>query len=783
MDKLDFKSIADAALSAAKQLLSEWYPQGRFDGREMRCGDVQGGEGDSFSVNIVTGMWADFAGTEKGGDLISLYAARFGVSNLEAAKAIAGRLGMAVARDLGVYQSKAVAPAVVQIKPDSIERSARTPWCPVVPVPADAPAYPQAHIKRGKPEMQWEYRSYAGELLGVVYRFKTSDGGKEVLPCVYARNSETGREEWRWMQWAEPRPLYGLDRFGSGQWALLVEGEKCVDVFNSLALNINCVSWSGGSKAYAKADWPSLVPLVPSKKIVIWPDHDEPGMKAAEGIAKILARLGFEVRILAIPADKPEAWDVADAVLEDGWTPEQVRSFITEKVQAASSYVEQSPAPTGVTDTPPTADNAGAEPVSWDAQLIRNSEGVAKDVWHNVAYILQLHPALAGMVAYDCFSNKVVKRLTPPWVGGKQGEWTDQDDRELSFWIAAKCYLTIRSIETIGQAVMHVAKRNQFNPVENYLNGLVWDDFDRTAYWLHECVGAADNEYTRLVGKLFLRGMVKRAMHPGCKFDNSIILIGSQGLGKSTVWKILGGEWFADTPFKPGDKDSYMMVQGAWLYELSELEQFNRAESTAIKAFTASSTDRFRLPYGKRVEAVPRVCVFGGTTNNLEIFKDQTGNRRYWPVEIPPGSRPNLELLAEWRDQLFAQALHEVRAGERSYATPDESLRLIEPVCQNFEVSDAWAEAIEAFLSGNTRAEITTQEIMSEVLRLDLSALGTPRAAETRIGQAMNKLGWRKVRKVVGNRRYYAYVRPAQALVGVEAVDCIQEKEYADLPL
>lgn len=773
---IDFKRVADAALSAAAQLVAEWYPQGRFNGHEMRAGDVQGGAGDSFSVNIKTGMWADFAGTEKGGDLISLYAARFGVSNLEAAKAIAQRLGLSIDHDSVPLQSAPVVPAANQNKQSS-------PWVPIVPVPANAGPYPAAHSRRGKPEMYWEYRNRVGELLGVVYRFKTSDGGKDVLPCVYARNSENGRQEWHWMQWAAPRPLYGLDQFGDGQWALLVEGEKCVGAFNSLGLNINCASWTGGGKAYSKADWESLIPLVPSKKIVIWPDNDEAGRKAADGIAKMLCRLGFEVRILAIPSDKPDTWDVADAVLIDGWTAEQVRGFINELVQSTETYKEQVLGDELVPVTAPTASNAGAEPVGWKSQLIRNSEGVAKDVWHNVAYILQLHPSLAGMVAYDSFSNKVVKLLTPPWIGGKQGEWTDQDDRELSFWIAAKCYLTIRGIETIGQAVMHVAKRNQFNPVENYLKSLEWDGSDRNSLWLHECVGAAETEYATLVGKLFLRGMVKRAMQPGCKFDNAIILIGPQGVGKSTVWKILGGEWFSDTPFKPGDKDSYMMVQGSWLYELSELEQFNRAESTAIKAFTASSTDRFRLPYGKRVEAVPRVCVFGGTTNNLEIFKDQTGNRRYWPVEIPVGSRPDLDRLAEWRDQMFAQALHEIREGERTYATPDESLRLIESVCQNYEVSDAWAEAIEAYLSGNTLAEITTQEIMKEVLRLDLSALGTPRAAETRIGQAMNKLGWRKARRVDGKRRYYAYLRPAQALVGVETVFGKQSEEYESVPI
>ena len=146
------------------------------------------------------------------------------------------------------------------------------PWTPILPVPVQAGEPPRAHIKRGLPERIWCYRTADGRPLGYVYRFKTSTGGKETLPLVFARHADTGVEEWRWMAFPEPRPLYGLDRLAAKPDAvvLLVEGEKCADAAAELLPEFAVVSWPGGAKAVKKADWSALA----GRKVVAWPDAD-----------------------------------------------------------------------------------------------------------------------------------------------------------------------------------------------------------------------------------------------------------------------------------------------------------------------------------------------------------------------------------------------------------------------------------------------------------------------------------------------------------------------------
>src|SRR6202023_3523867 len=105
-----------------------------------------------------------------------------------------------------------------------------------------------------------------------------------------------------------------------------------------------------------------------------------------------------------------------------------------------------------------------------------------------------------------------------------------------------------------------------------------------------------------------------------------------QGIGKSTAVKILAGPFHTDQIADFGSKDAAMQLRGVWFVEVSELGAFQRADMEKVKAFLTVQTERFRLPYGKRLIQAPRQCVFVGTTNNYEWLKDETGARRFWPV-------------------------------------------------------------------------------------------------------------------------------------------------------
>ena len=104
----------------------------------------------------------------------------------------------------------------------------------------------------------------------------------------------------------------------------------------------------------------------------------------------------------------------------------------------------------------------------------------------------------------------------------------------------------ISSEKKIESAIRIVANENRYHPIRDYLNGLQWDGTERIAHVLHHFLGAAEDEYTCEAMKIFLLGAIKRVFQPGCKFEIMLCLVGGQGVGKSSFFRLLAvkDEWF-----------------------------------------------------------------------------------------------------------------------------------------------------------------------------------------------------------------------------------------------
>jgi putative DNA primase/helicase len=219
---IDFDGINAVALRSARQLLQELLPGGKFQGDEyvvrnpLRNDQHPG----SFKINCKTGEWSDFAIGKSGGDLISLVAYLRGISQVDAARELAAKVGIPVPKLSG-------APASANAE----KRDASL----VMPVPADAPASPTAHPALGRPNQSWPYKDAAGGVIGYVLRFDRADG-KEFRPLTLWRDSVSGRLEWRWESWPPKRPLYGLQELADRPVAPVVacEGEKATDAARRL---------------------------------------------------------------------------------------------------------------------------------------------------------------------------------------------------------------------------------------------------------------------------------------------------------------------------------------------------------------------------------------------------------------------------------------------------------------------------------------------------------------------------------------------------------------------
>ncbi len=725
---VDIKAVTREALSAAERLLRQWLPDGRLDVGEWKAPNPTRDDRHvgSFSVNVRTGVWADFATDDKGGDLVSLYAYLHGLKQPDAAREIAEQLHL-------------------QVDPPAVQAPApkrdRTEWVPVTPVPDDAPPAPVAHIKRGRPTARWTYRDRDGRALGDVCRFATSDGGKEILPVVWARHPDTGAQEWRWMQWSQPRPLYGLDRLQADGPVLIVEGEKCADAAHELLAEwFSVICWPGGGNAVDKADWRPLA----GRAVLIWPDCDaqrhkvtkeilpeaeQPGIKAAEKIAGLLLEQNARVRIVVIPApgDKPSGWDIVDAIAE-GWGAGECRMLLN--MQRAPKAAEQQEPPAK------PAPRGGSERDDWRAQLLYR-RGECAACLANIVLILAHDPAWQGVVGFDLFQMRVMRRSGLP--GGtdvEPGEWTDADTTAVRIWLT-RAYQLVAGPQDVDSAVELVAQMHGYHPVREYLDALRWDGTPRLDEWMSDFMGVDRTEYSSRVGRWFLMGMAARVRRPGIKFDYCLVLEGTQGLRKSTALRVLAGEYFSDTELDLTNKDAMSSIRGKWLHEFSEMGSLARAENTRQKSFLSRQVDEFRPTYARREIRCPRQLVFAGTTNDWQWNKDATGGRRFWPVEVR--GEIDTDGLAAVRDQLLAEADHRFRTGERYWPLADEQRQLFDPQQLQREAEDGLFDMLHDWIETLARPEFTMGEVLAEALKLDAGRI--TRDVTTRVGQLLKKIG------------------------------------------
>lgn len=462
--------------------------------------------------------------------------------------------------------------------------------------------------------------------------------------------------------------------------------------------------------------------------------------------------------------------------------------------------------PPGPPNDPPPDDAS-----DWRDYLIRK-RGELKECRENVLIILRDHPEWRECLGVDVFAKKIVIRRDSP-IGQKPGaEWSANDDIELGLWLAQQEGLQVSSLDAISAGVSYVAKLQPFHPVREYFDGLKWDQVPRVDSWGVRLMGCADDEYDRLVGRLFLLNLVRRIYEPGCVMRSVPVLEGAQNKGKSTALRLLSQPWYSDTMFKVGDKDAFQLIQGVMLYEISELESFSKSEATAVKAFISSVQDKFRAPYARMPETHLRETMFAATTNAREYLKDWTGNTRFWPWRLMVDGEIRLDEIARERDQLLAEVIHIYKAGRlasqmlagvligdddgstrarceatiaaaRSYPTQEQEINLFAPQQDERLVPHPWQEKLRGFLHLSSIEKFSVMDLLKDGIGFDI-ARASPQGMEAQtVGRVMASLpGWEKKRTAEG----WVWVRPKASAATIaapgSAADTTELKEDRDVP-
>ena len=243
-------------------------------------------------------------------------------------------------------------------------------------------------------------------------------------------------------------------------------------------------------------------------------------------------------------------------------------------------------------------------------------------------------------------------------------------------------------IVMIKQALLLYGDNNSVNPLRVYLEGLrgKWNPemASNLTNLLSKWLGAPDTELAQTYGRKWAISCVARVLKPGCKVDTMLVLKAPQGHGKGTFFRTLAGScphtgysWYNSSKINIGEKDGRSILRTAWIHEMAELSSMAKKDANVIKNFLDEQFDTYRPVYRTHEVKEPRQCVFTGSTNDndIGIFKDKTGSRRYWFLECE-GQEYHMAYdakeLAQLRDMIWAEAVYRFDASEAWWLTPKE---------------------------------------------------------------------------------------------------------------
>ena len=383
--------------------------------------------------------------------------------------------------------------------------------------------------------------------------------------------------------------------------------------------------------------------------------------------------------------------------------------------------------------------------------LEQSEKGKVYNTAANYKRVLQYDPLLKGAIRKNLLTERIdiVKPLG--WYRDSP-TLTDVDVKYLLLYFEENYGLTVE--KKIIDAVAVIANENRYHPVCDFLNALQWDGTERIRFCLHRFLGSDTDDYTYEALKLFLLGAISRAFKPGCKFEVMLCLVGGQGAGKSSFFRLLAvnDDWFSDDLKKLDDENVYRKMQGHWIIEMSEMMATVNAKSIEdIKSFISRQKETYKIPYETHPEDRPRQCVFVGTSNNMDFLPlDRTGNRRFAPVLVHP-ERVEKHILEDEKEsreyirQAWAEAMELYRNGSHELKLSRETEEYLKEMQKDFMPEDAKVGVIQLWLDELAEDYVCSIMIYKEAFSHEYD---TPKDWELKeINNVMNHsiVGWEKI--------------------------------------
>ena len=643
-----------------------------------------------------------------------------------------------------------------------------------------------------------EYRTAAGKITQMYRKDWPIDWQGE--PCDWPDCKESGPHKHIWRDRGQPTRnllllLWPPTEPFDADLMVIGEGEKAAAATQHAGYT--GVSYCGGVPAGAQyADYTPVA----GRPCLVWPDADKAGIKGAHvAVEKCFAAGASSVHLLTVEEGAGE--DAAD------YSVEEIRRLVTEAI--AGEALEPPDVGQGIQGAPSRAaqyiqpDQHGLRaildylrldvrenPRNLRTEIRRTGPLGEAKAWAK-QWAADTHPG--GWIAMTDSIEASLRQVSREHFvfryddrGNKPATWTDRD---------------------LSDAILNNCPRPAADPFRSWLEGLpAWDGQERIALLWIETLAMPDTELTREAGRRFLIGAVRRSFDPGCVHDWIPVLVGAQGLGKSSMLRELvspAREWFSDGTQLDGDSKTKMETTGpAVISEFSEMAGLDRADSARFKTYLSQQADQLRPAYGRHAQRTERRWVGVGTANDDPegvLPADSTGQRRYAVMKSAYQGTDNE--LAAWATQarawvrtklhqLWAEALHDyqqaVKAGDDKMNLIPGHLRSTQEAAaagfqRHFEGLREVAHQLIRYGQdyerghgyGPTIAELMHESGVSE----DVGAAAKDRSTQIYLAKELKAAGWAKrQRKVQGvvSQRWHAPLPQDQALVDPAQGQCLE---------
>ncbi len=603
---------------------------------------------------------------------------------------------------------------------------------------------PTSSTRSNKPEGEWYYHDKAGNPLVKIEKRRNNKGEKYYPQYHYTSDGKWEKGVKDYIN-REDIPIYRYkeirDSIESEETIWIVEGEKCAD--HLWKMGISATTNIGGAGSRPGNNWKQsdTACLDGAKEIILVPDQNKPGIQHMDVVYQKLLDAGFpdsSIKWLYVYPDSKEWDNISEKKgldifdwIEDGTTYQQIIASVRDTkrditIQSNRAYIDS---------------NCNQDLQDKLNSILYYQDGKAVRITKNILIAI-LKIIYGEKLRYNL-------QTLEPWLDDKPFKEVEGDIEHLDVKLAETYGLEVNDTKA-RNTLLYLAKQNKFHPVEDYLRYVEENvspaDLDNLATKYFGVTDELSNAYL----KSWLLAAATRAIYPGCYIRNVLILQGKQDIGKSTFFRILGGEHFCDSLGDCKDKDQKMIAGRKWIHEWAEFEKlWRKSLRSEVKAFITATEDTFRVPYGRTTETFLRRFILCGTSNEEQFLKDPTGNDRFWIISVK--QKINLEQLEKERDAIWSAATHIVLN-----ANPDDVMKgklwklpehLLEANRENtakYEEIHEWEDTIQNLMEGEGSCGILFPDKILEAL--DIEVKDAPKHGN-KINDLMTKLGWKRSKK------------------------------------